>query len=225
MVTGIAREPGRGNLDLYRLYGSRPVRSALGQLHAVPPRSQAAGRIGYRVGHVRLCGPVRGRLGRDRRRQYARDLRAYQRPLPPHSRPRLVAGACIRCSRTARPVVGHFELGETRPIDLRTRTVLPAGDPGLCDPRRPGRQSLVRIRPGLDQTGPRRQMSLIPLRFPSPIRHSSHGSGPYVIPPASSGCRTARGLFRFDPHTEKSTRYSTNEGLPVESILCHASRW
>ena len=71
----------------------------------------------------------------------------------------------------------------------------------------------------LDRAG---NLRTIPLEVPD-------GGNPVTLPQARSIYEDAdgilwvgstRGLFRFDPRSEKSTRYAMREGLPVEEINC-----
>ncbi len=111
-------------------------------------------------------------------------------------------------------------LGETRAIDLRTRTVLPQEIKAYVTREDPDGNLWFGFEPGLTKLDRAGNLRSIPL----PVPESNPAFQPRVrsLHIDVSGILwvgTTRGLFRFDPHTEKSTRYAMNEGLPVESVV------
>lgn len=111
--------------------------------------------------------------------------------------------------------------GKTRAIDLRTGTLLPREiDAYVAGEDREG-NLWFGFPPGLtklDRAGNLRSISL-------PVPESSTLLQPQVrsIQVDSSGILwlgSNRGLFRFDPRTEKAVRYAGDEGLSVEDVSC-----
>ncbi len=111
-------------------------------------------------------------------------------------------------------------LGETRPIDLRTRTVLPQEVKAYVTREDQDGNLWFGFEPGLTKLDRAGNLRFIPL----PVPESNPAFQPrvrslYIDTSGILWVGTTRGLFRFDPHTEKATRYAMNEGLPVESVV------
>ncbi len=112
-------------------------------------------------------------------------------------------------------------LGETRAIDLRTRTVLPQEFKAYVTREDRDGNLWFGFEPGLTKLDRAGNLRFIPLPVPEsnpvfqPRVRSLHIDASGIL-----WAGTTRGLFRFDPHTGKSIRYATNEGLPVESVAC-----
>ena len=111
-------------------------------------------------------------------------------------------------------------LGETRAIDLRTRTVLPQEIKAYVTREDRDGNLWFGFEPGLTKLDRAGNLRSIPL----PVPESNPAFQPrvrslYIDASGILWVGTTRGLFRFDPHTEKSTRYAMNEGLPVESVV------
>jgi signal transduction histidine kinase/CheY-like chemotaxis protein/ligand-binding sensor domain-containing protein len=111
-------------------------------------------------------------------------------------------------------------LGETRPIDLRTRTVLPQEIKAYVTREDRDGNLWFGFEPGLTKLDRAGNLRSIPL----PVPESNPAFQPrvrslYIDASGILWAGTTRGLYRFDPQTEKSTRYAMNEGLPVESVV------
>jgi signal transduction histidine kinase/ligand-binding sensor domain-containing protein/ActR/RegA family two-component response regulator len=111
--------------------------------------------------------------------------------------------------------------GNTRAIDLRTMRLLPQSVSAYVTKEdREGNlwfgtdEGLTK----LDRSGHLRSIALeVPESSPlqRPQVFSLHFDDSGILWAGGS-----RGLFRFDPRSEKATRYAMNEGLPVEEVSC-----